>query len=376
MRFIVKLQEHAQPILKGQTGNIPGKTNCHILEPAGEPSFYMKSQRLFSQYQSGSIKYCHVCGELRTSPVYNVKYVAHEVVHTPWLFGPASLRNKTLIYPCENFQCQIGCPCKICRGLLTTCQDLEEHMIYHRAPHTMCKFCDELAKLIPNNSWQIVYKNVYYSGVVPQFKKYDERMGSASLFKHYRVEILPSSKQRPISCDKCELKFQSIYHLKRHEISVHYKLKVTYPHCGLQMTRRDNLEDHNNNVHGSGMAEKYKCDICLKTFDKKANYTRHKKTGKTNCSICAELFCTLKQLQQHRMEHHPMQLKCQYCNKTFNFNSHLKRHVIGRIAVKCEKCEECFCNYPDLKMHQNNEHARITNTTCTQNIKNWLIWNK
>ena len=111
MRFIAHLQEYAQPILNGQTGNLKFEKNCHILEP-GEPSFSTTRQRLFHQYLCHNIKYCNVCSKLRTSPVYAVKYVAHKVIHTPWLYGPASLRNKTLIYPCEKFQCQIGCPCK------------------------------------------------------------------------------------------------------------------------------------------------------------------------------------------------------------------------------------------------------------------------
>ena len=335
MRFIAKLQEYAQPILNGQTGNLRFETNCHILEP-GEPSFSTTRQRLFHQYLCHNIKYCNVCSKLRTSPVYAVKYVAHKVIHTPWLYGPASLRNKTLIYPCEKFQCQIGCPCKMCRGLLTSCQDLEDHVTYHRAPHTLCQFCNELARIIPNYSWQIVYKIVYYPAYpVPQFEKYYEIMVSASLFKHSVAEILPSSKQKPIPCDKCDMKFRSIYHLKRHEVSIHYEPKV--------------------------QAEMYKCEICLKMFDKKFNYTRHKKTGKSNCSICAELFCTLKQLQQHKIKHHPKQLKCTHCNKTFSLDSNLKRHVAGRIIVKCVKCEKSFCNNFDLQILQNNEHARTCN---------------
>ena len=41
---------------------------------------------------------------------FDVTLVAGELVKDERLYGPASLRDQTLIYPCEAFKCQIGCP--------------------------------------------------------------------------------------------------------------------------------------------------------------------------------------------------------------------------------------------------------------------------
>ena len=46
---------------------------------------------------------------------YRVKLIAGEVMEHESLYGPASLKDKTLIYPCEAFKCQIECACQMCR---------------------------------------------------------------------------------------------------------------------------------------------------------------------------------------------------------------------------------------------------------------------
>ena len=36
---------------------------------------------------------------------FKVELIAHALVKSDRLYGPASLRDKTLIYPCEEFKC-------------------------------------------------------------------------------------------------------------------------------------------------------------------------------------------------------------------------------------------------------------------------------
>ena len=55
-----------------------------------------------------------------------VRLVAHELVKSDKLYGPASLRDKTLIYPCEEFKCRIRCPCTMCRNKMRYGEDFED----------------------------------------------------------------------------------------------------------------------------------------------------------------------------------------------------------------------------------------------------------
>ena len=67
---------------------------------------------------------------------FEVKLVAREFGKSDKLYGPASLRDKTLIYPCEEFMCRVSCPCTMCRNKLGYCEDFEDHETFHRANHT------------------------------------------------------------------------------------------------------------------------------------------------------------------------------------------------------------------------------------------------
>ena len=74
-------------------------------------------------------------------------------VPSKFLFGPASLKHcRTIIYPCDKNKCQVQCPCfkcgDLCGEVLSKVQELENHRVYHVAPHLNCEFCVELLKTL------------------------------------------------------------------------------------------------------------------------------------------------------------------------------------------------------------------------------------
>ena len=283
---------------------------------------------------------------------FNVMLIAGKLVENERLYGPASLKDKTLIYPCEEFRCRVGCACKMCRNKLTHCEDFEDHEAFHRANHTQCRYCNNLESVIPNFHYKVVYEKVYYSAVRPQFERFWVKLGCASLFSHeYGWHLNPPKKNSVYHCDKCDKTFKSVSHVKRHEISVHFSKKETCPHCGLQCSRKDNLEAHIMLVHEIDRESPFQCDDCQETFDKKSNFECHSRYLKTNCSICSAIFCTLKQLQQHRLISHPKH-ECQKCERNFQDKAHLDRHIkANRPSLKCDVCNQEFCTTVDLKKH-------------------------
>ena len=348
MRYWATMSRDKRPEINGCLAPIgvnPAGTSCHVFKAAGD-----------------EVKVYHVTGgkELR------VPMIAYELMENKSLYGPASLMDKTLIYPCEEFQCRVSCPCAMCRNKLGYCDDLEDHEIYHRANHTMCRFCKELESLIPHFHHKVVYERVNNWHVrMTHIINFVDKLGSSSLFQHdYASARNPVKMNSLLNCDKCEKKFKSVSHFKRHEMSVHFGMKEKCPYCSLQTSRRDNLEAHILLVHGSERESAYQCDDCQETFDKKSNFERHSRNSKTNCSICSEMFCTLKQLQQHTLTSHPARHACSTCKKTFQDNANLKRHSKSTASeLKCEKCHQGFCTFIAYKKHKKC-HEQIECSHC------------
>jgi len=123
------------------------------------------------------------------------------------------------------------------------------------------------------------------------------------------------------------------------------------------------------NIHSSGPANEYKCDLCGKCF-------KH-----------------VRMLNRHRRNHSPYKkYKCTYCSKGFNDSFDLKRHVrthtgenhkisqntnqsfffifylttqkqnflifnLGVKPYKCDYCEKSFTQRCSLESHQDKIHG-------------------
>jgi len=292
------------------------------------------------------------------------------------LHGPASLlKNRTLIYPCCQFKCRLGCACQLCRKKIYIClkapnketcdedcadcrADCYDHMLFHRALHLSCKFCSSLLDHIPHYSF--VVERV--AGNLPDL--YRERI-SASLFEHQYWDRKPVQREASdkFECDKCDGSFTRKQDLKRHEISVHYGKKYGCDQCTLKFTRVDSLEEHVRNFHLKEGASELQCDICKEIFKKKANLVRHAKVYSV-CEVCCAVFCTTKQLQSHRRTSHLEPHSCDACKKSFSNSSSLKRHIQGRHRKDgswknfCEICNCGFCSFQDLLKHNRNHHPK------------------
>ena len=307
-----------------------------------------------------------------------VKFVGQISFH-----GPASLKDRTIIYPCERFKCRAGCPCQLCRIKSPYCttarlekpcsgdclqcrEDCQDHLMFHRADHTMCKFCENVRSHIPNYSFMVIQRRVYYPCVRPQFERFFDVQCSAWMLRHGQTYTMRPVEEEDstFSCDNCSKKFPSMSHLKRHEDSIHYEIKSTCSLCGLQFSREDNLESHKKSVHDDSETNEYHCELsnCQEIFTKKSNFERHQKTKPRECAICTEVFCTLKQLQQHNKSAHS-KFRCQKCDQSFtllsDLNKHLKENlkaVNGSFKNQCDVCDKVCCTKIDLLKHKKLKH--------------------
>ncbi|CAH1782390.1 unnamed protein product [Owenia fusiformis] len=88
----------------------------------------------------------------------------------------------------------------------------------------------------------------------------------------------------------------------------------------------------------------FKCDVCLKTFNRKCRLETHSKihTGERNfkCNICLKTFNNKYYLVTHSKIHTgENNFKCVVCSKTFIRKSQLREHGVAHTGEKIFKCD-------------------------------------
>ena len=125
------------------------------------------------------------------------------------------------------------------------------------------------------------------------------------------------------------------------------------------------LQQHRKNKHS-----KFQCEKCDKSFPLKSHLNRHlagnfKTAGgsfKNQCDVCNEVCCTKLDLLKHKKVTHrespeKSEFECSHCNKAFNSRFGLKAHKVNREEKCCHKCGKVFCNGRDLTVHSTDVHG-------------------
>ena len=301
------------------------------------------------------------------------------------LYGPACLREeRSMVYPCNVYRCQVGCPCHLCwmkkmrclkaEASNQTCgiscnecsHDREDHSLFHRAIHMSCNFCSNLEVDIANVKFKVPRYSLY---------RRNSEVVDAALFQHMygHNEVEEDEESSKFACDKCDMEFLYRSDLKKHEIARHYGAEHKCLLCGEIFSRKDNLTVHTRAEHKEGVAM-FECEICRDLFSKKSNLDRHSRV-KRQCEVCNEVFCSLKQVQQHKRIMHPKTpIKCDQCFKTFSSQWNYKVHMENKEDKLCDVCGKFLCNGFDLTGHIASVHNMRVCPIC-DNGDEWGIVN-
>ena len=295
-------------------------------------------------------------------PEVEIRWQASPTASRPKkLYGPASLRNGVIIYPCDRFGCRIWCSCVLCRKKNENSLDeeiildLNSHKVYHKALHPECDFCLELYSIFP----------------ALKLEKHHQ-----IIFEHYTKK---SSSRQKLKCPACDLNFTRTANTLRHCKSQHAWERYPCKQCKATFKRKDVLKSHVDDVHEydtkckgcntkfvrdhdltrhikarldkEGHA-KFKCEICKKKFSsnrfldkhnrnqenicedcgkifgRNIELIRHRNTPKVHCDLCETELCNKKQLVTHKLNIHPQEIKCEICDKIFPRRFNLKRHIV------------------------------------------------
>ena len=336
------------------------------------------------------------------------------------IHGPSSLRDMRVVYTCNQFSCQVHCPCSICNDSRNNCRlkckteicpdcnsqcknhilklprvfdaefdhftlitqkigqvkigiphagipvscttcskDALEHQSLHLVFHTRCKFCIHQMR-----AYQILS-----NGIVSM-----EDFNKAN-------RILRWSDSR--TCSYCLSKHQDSYARIKHEKQVHEGMERGFicKSCNKNFTNRNALDYHEKQHELTVMKEA--CDICGKRFSTKQTLKEHREllhneavTGGSNfkCSFCEKTYQLKKSLDRHVRENHSIanmkknldyvqdldtvaEIKCEYCEKSFKRNEYLKRHVKS-VHAKNKSFACSMCDMKFVRKDKLNQHVK------------------
>ncbi|KAG5676039.1 hypothetical protein PVAND_005894 [Polypedilum vanderplanki] len=188
-----------------------------------------------------------------------------------------------------------------------------------------------------------------------------------------------AAHREKFQCDKCELKYNFKYQLKKHiEIAHldHPRTKVNRPKkfqcdvCSMQFTELRILTEHTN-IHLD--LRPFVCEFCSEAFHNSANLRYHRKRHLNpngyKCPVCQESFVNQQSLRKHHVRQHveidldPHRFVCEYpdCGSSFKYEDLLKQHirkihfrVLGEFV--CEICNFVTNNKQNYFQHRRRLH--------------------
>lgn len=283
-----------------------------------------------------------------------------------------------------------GIKCAYCPVTMTRAQDLKDHFVeMHRNEDFLqskmqafsknvvrlditdlkCEICDQeidtLEALLQH------FKSIHYLDVNTDVDnialpfRFDGKemrcvycLSNFPVFKMLREHM--NVHFRKFLCDICDAGFISSELLYRHKLR-HTVAESICHFCAKVFSSKDRLKRHEQTVHYK--IKKNKCNYCderFEEFNQKLKHMNkvHNKNLDVSCSICDKEFVTPREVRKHVRTFHMMEktFECSDCDKSFFSKSQLRSHEITHNLDKLYQCGECFKTFArlgSLRTHMN-----------------------
>lgn len=213
--------------------------------------------------------------------------------------------------------------------------------------------------------------------------------------------------EKPLCCDKCEMKFTSEHFLNKHvklthrnknnaaicefcgkdckkpaSLKVHlncHKVKPC-PYCGKLLKSHSHykvhVKNHESNIKKPSRKVQYSCNVCsYKSFNKNSLQAHinkvHLQTRPFICELCNKGFFKKSNLTEHMTVHTKVKnLTCELCGDRFFLKKTLIEHRrlhTGERPFQCEMCNLSFVTAGRKSDHFKRKHMEKTLSCCICN---------
>ncbi|XP_063623164.1 zinc finger protein 574-like [Cydia splendana] len=186
-------------------------------------------------------------------------------------------------------------------------------------------------------------------------------------------------RERLFPCPVCLQRYPVLFHLQRHAEKHTQKDTFSCNICKETYRSLIDLRRHSERDHGE--KEEFPCYICSRILSSNADLLTHVSTHDNAfhaCAFCPSKFTDAQKWEDHSAEHIEKigrgesiekPYSCEYCKKSFEYQSVLKTHIrmhTGERPYECPECKKKLKTQSSLSEHVNGHKRPYPCPECKQ----------